>query len=236
MEDLVQHKMIRQLATELEIAHSQTFGQEKKEWQDQKSSLTLWQFLDAKDQQLQDQIKEKLMEKEKPTQKELRQAFEQLDDKYKKTDYFVEAIEIPTFSGKQAELEKIAEAISPNLSYEETLLEWQNKLPNLVIESYQLKSAEIQKEDIYSLSVGEILSEKAVGTVVKGYHENQYFYIFNKEGGQLLQFEEAPQFGKNAYINTRYKEKLATYQQATKVDLLEKDREKFFQNYQNKNS
>ena len=30
MEDLVQHKMIRQLATELEIAHSQTFGQEKK--------------------------------------------------------------------------------------------------------------------------------------------------------------------------------------------------------------
>ena len=235
-EDLVQHKMIKQLATELEIAHSQTFGQEKKEWQDQKSSLTLWQFLDAKDQQLQDQIKEKLMEKEKPTQKELRQAFEQLDDKYKKTDYFVEAIEIPTFSGKQAELEKIAEAISPNLSYEETLLEWQNKLPNLVIESYQLKSAEIQKEDIYSLSVGEILSEKAVGTVVKGYHENQYFYIFNKEGGQLLQFEEAPQFGKNAYINTRYKEKLATYQQATKVDLLEKDREKFFQNYQNKNS
>lgn len=176
------------------------------------------------------------MEKEKPTQKELRQAFEQLDDKYKKTDYFVEAIEIPTFSGKQAELEKIAEAISPNLSYEETLLEWQNKLPNLVIESYQLKSAEIQKEDIYSLSVGEILSGKAVGTVVKGYHENQYFYIFNKEGGQLLQFEEAPQFGKNAYINTRYKEKLATYQQATKVDLLEKDREKFFQNYQNKNS
>lgn len=234
--DLVQHKMIKQLATELEIAHSQTFGQEKKEWQDQKSSLTLWQFLDAKDQQLQDQIKEKLMEKEKPTQKELRQAFEQLDDKYKKTGYFVEAIEIPTFSGKQAELEKIAEAISPNLSYEETLLEWQNKLPNLVIESYQLKSAEIQKEDIYSLSVGEILSEKAVGTVVKGYHENQYFYIFNKEGGQLLQFEEAPQFGKNAYINTRYKEKLATYQQATKVDLLEKDREKFFQNYQNKNS
>ena len=63
-------------------------------------------ILDAKDQQLQDQIKEKLMEKEKPTQKELRQAFEQLDDKYKKTDYFVEAIEIPTFSGKQAELEK----------------------------------------------------------------------------------------------------------------------------------
>ena len=51
---------------------------------------------------------------------------------------------------------------------------------------------------------------------------------FNKEGGQLLQFEEAPQFGKNAYINTCYKEKLATYQQATKVDLLEKDREKFF--------
>lgn len=30
MEDLVQHKMIRQLATELEIAHSQTFGQEKR--------------------------------------------------------------------------------------------------------------------------------------------------------------------------------------------------------------
>lgn len=28
--DLVQHKMIKQLATELDIAHSQTFGQEKK--------------------------------------------------------------------------------------------------------------------------------------------------------------------------------------------------------------
>lgn len=123
------------------------------------------------------------MEKEKPTQKELRQAFEQLDDKYKKTDYFVEAIEIPTFSGKQAELEKIAEAISPNLSYEETLLEWQNKLPNLVIESYQLKSAEIQKEDIYSLSVGEILSEKAVGTVVKDTTKtNTFIFLIRKEG------------------------------------------------------
>ncbi|MFR2550485.1 MAG: hypothetical protein ACLS8D_00990 [Clostridioides difficile] len=100
------------------------------------------------------------MEKEKPTQKELRQAFEQLDDKYKKTDYFVEAIEIPNFSGKQAELEKIAEAISPNLSYEETLLEWQNKLPNLVIESYQLKSAEIQKRIFIRCLLGRFLVKK----------------------------------------------------------------------------
>ena len=104
-EDLVQHKMIKQLATELEIAHSQTFGQEKRMARP-KEQFNALAILDAKDQQLQDQIKEKLMEKEKPTQKELRQAFEQLDDKYKKTDYFVEAIEIPNFSGKQAELEK----------------------------------------------------------------------------------------------------------------------------------
>ncbi len=101
-EDLVQHKMIKQLATELEIAHSQTFGQKKKEWQDQKSSLTLWQFLDAKDQQLQDQIKEKLMEKEKANAKRIGGIpLSNWMINIKKTDYFVEAIEIPTFSGKQ---------------------------------------------------------------------------------------------------------------------------------------
>ena len=70
-------------------------------------------ILDAKDQQLQDQIKE-INGERKANAKELRQALS-MDDKYKKTDYFVEAIEIPNFSGKQAELEKIAEAIS-NLS------------------------------------------------------------------------------------------------------------------------
>ena len=69
-------------------------------------------------------------------------------------------------------------------------MEWQNKLPNLVIESYQLKSAEIQKEDIYSLSVGEILSEKAVGTVVKGYHENQYFYILIRKEGNFYSLKK----------------------------------------------
>ena len=59
--------MIKQLATELEIAHSQTFGQEKNgKTKEQFNALAI---LDAKDQQLQDQIKEKLMEKEKPTQK-----------------------------------------------------------------------------------------------------------------------------------------------------------------------
>ena len=67
--------MIKQLATELEIAHSQTFGQEKKNGKT-KEQFNALAILDAKDQQLQDQIKEKLMEKEKPTQK-LRQAFEQ---------------------------------------------------------------------------------------------------------------------------------------------------------------
>ena len=67
-EDLVQHKMIKQLATELEIAHSQTFGQEKRMARP-KEQFNALAILDAKDQQLQDQIKEKLMEKEKPTQK-----------------------------------------------------------------------------------------------------------------------------------------------------------------------
>ena len=55
---------------------------------------------------------------------------------------------------------------------------------------------------------------------------------FNKEGGQLLQFEEAPQFGKNAYINTRYKEKLAITSNQSR--LVGERQRKVFQNYQNK--
>ena len=69
--------------------------------------------------------------------------------------------------------------------------------------------------------------------MVKGYHENQYFYIFNKEGGQLLQFEEAPQFGKNAYINTRYKE-ISYVSTSNQSRLVGERQRKVFQNYQNK--
>ena len=74
-------------------------------------------------------------------------------------------------------------------------MEWQNKLPNLVIESYQLKSAEIQKEDIYSLSVGRFLV-KSCWYRGERIPRKPILLYFNKEGGQLLQFEEAPQFGK----------------------------------------
>ena len=103
---------------------------------------------------------------------------------------------------------------------------WQNKLPNLVIESYQLKSAEIQKRIFIRCLLGRFLV-KSCWYRGERIPRNQYFYIFNKEGGQLLQFEEAPQFGKMP-ISTHATKKLATYQQATKVDLLEKDKKSFF--------
>ena len=74
-------------------------------------------------------------------------------------------------------------------------MEWQNKLPNLVIESYQLKSAEIQKRIFIRCLLGRFLV-KSCWYRGERIPRNQYFYIFNKEGGQLLQFEEAPQFGK----------------------------------------
>ena len=106
-EDLVQHKMIKQLATELEIAHSQTFGQEKRmaRPKEQFNALAIFR---CKRSTITGPNKREINGERKANAKELRQAFEQLDDKYKKTDYFVEAIEIPNFSGKQAELEKIA--------------------------------------------------------------------------------------------------------------------------------
>ena len=74
--------MIKQLATELEIAHSQTFGQEKRmaRPKEQFNALAIFR---CKRSTITGPNKEKLM-REKPTQKELRQAFEQLDDKYKR--------------------------------------------------------------------------------------------------------------------------------------------------------
>ena len=67
-EDLVQHKMIKQLATELEIAHSQTFGQEKRmaRPKEQFNALAIFR---CKRSTITGPNKEKLMEKEKPTQK-----------------------------------------------------------------------------------------------------------------------------------------------------------------------
>ena len=56
---------------------------------------------------------------------------------------------------------------------------------------------------------------------------NQYFYIFNKEGGQLYSLKKHHNLAKMP-ISTHATKRNYTYQQATKVDLLEKDREKFF--------
>ena len=71
-EDLVQHKMIKQLATDRNSPLTNIWA--RKRMARPKEQFNALAILDAKDQQLQDQIKEKLMEKEKPTQKELRQA------------------------------------------------------------------------------------------------------------------------------------------------------------------
>lgn len=231
---LVRHRVVKETAVSLKVTEEKSFQEEQKAWENAKMNLSLGQYLAAQDEQLANKIKEAWLKETPPSEKQLAQAFESLENKYKETDYAVSAIEIPGYSGELAALQKIAQQIPAQLSLTECESWWQQQLPQQLVSALTLKSAEFQKDDVYSQSLGSFLSKEEPGTVVVG-DQQQFFYIVKVEGGQLLTVEEAPKLAENQYINELYKQRIAKGVKQAKVALPEKIEESFRTSYQTKN-
>lgn len=231
---LVRHRVVKETAVSLKVTEEKSFQEEQKAWENAKTNLSLGQYLAAQDEQLANKIKEAWLKETPPSEKQLAQAFESLENKYKETDYAVSAIEIPGYSGELATLQKIAQQIPAQLSLAECESWWQQQLPQQLVSALTLKSVEFQKDDVYSQSLGSFLSKEEPGTVVVG-DQQQFFYIVKVEGGQLLTVEEAPKLAENQYINELYKQRIAKGVKQAKVALPEKIEESFRTSYQTKN-
>lgn len=208
IENLVYHRAMLDFASEFNLIDDASFTYEKEEWNNSKNGLNLWQFLDAKDYQLSDLIKKELLKKYPPTADELEKAFDQLEDKYKRTDFMVEVIMMELDNPSLETMKQLAASIPESWNADEILEFWEETYPNYSVEYLKLDSQEIHKEDLHMMSISEALIDSSKRDIVEGYTESQVFFVINKEGGELLTLETAPRFGEVAYVNALFEEKL----------------------------
>lgn len=232
---LIRHHVIEEAAVSLNLIEKHSFKEEQQEWKQTGSNVSLGQYLAAQEAQLSDRIKKAWLQETPPNKQQLANAFDRLEDKYKQTDYEVSAIEIPGFKGTLAELQKIAQKIPPKLDASAAESWWQQQLPRQMVTLLSLKSSEFQKDDLYRQAAGAFLSGQKTGTVVAGDQKQQFFYIVQVKGGQLLTVEEAPKLAENQYINDLFEERIAEGQEKAKVSLSKKIAASFRTSYQNKN-
>lgn len=153
-------------------------------------------------------LMEKLLQNQlAPTEEQLRQAYEKLDDRYKHRDFFCTGWVIswpPT-----EDPEKTAETIRTVLrekgaqQAKEILTA---EVDGLLMEEFSLDTKTVHREDTQSIRTAELLFDVPAGECSPLVEESlpTLYYLEQKEGGGLLSFEEAPRLATNQYINDAF--------------------------------
>lgn len=204
--DLIYANTLREETSKYGISTEVDFLSAKKKWSTLNdkngTNLSLFDYINNTISNEENQLKEKLFEEKKPSEATLEKAYASLDDDYKREDFKLTGIEFKFIEGQTESILASLVNISSNTDNEDEIVENLSSLyPNCIIKSFSINSQEIQKEDLYNLSIAEVLFNKNKNELVEGIQEEQYFYILTKEGGNLLTYHQAPELGKNKYIN-----------------------------------
>ncbi|MGX7013978.1 hypothetical protein [Vagococcus silagei] len=155
-----------------------------------------------------------------PSEKDLYQAFNQLDKKYKTKPFEISGVEMNFFNENKMELISFFKQNGTS-TVEEIQSQFQAKYSDSVIKEWTLDSQNIQKEDTYQLALAEVLVNKVKGDLIEGLKEGQYFYIISKKGGGELTQQEAPDLAKNKYLNDQLDNKISTRMKTLKFETKE---------------
>lgn len=169
------------------------------------------------------QLMENLLQNElAPSEEQLRQAYEKLDDSYKHRDFSCTGYEI-RWMPKQ-DLDKTAEhicAVFMEKGPEQAKKLLDGQIEGLSITPFSLDTKTVHREDTPSIRLAELLFDVAAGECSPLTEEDlpTLYYIEQKEGGGLLSFEEAPRLATNQYINDAFEQFISTKTAEAKVVL-----------------
>jgi hypothetical protein len=167
-----------------------------------------------------DDLKTVLLKKElAPTEAQLRAAYDSLPNELKQAPWLVSG-DIFTWNGGPSPEEEIIEALGRGLNPEETVRKLAGSFPDLTREDFELNSTYVSKEDPYQRELMQLLESAASGSFVSGPQDRpELYYVTRKEGGGILDFEQAPRLGLSKWINDQFEIFLTKKIKAAKVKL-----------------
>ncbi len=152
-----------------------------------------------------DDLKAYLLKNElSPTQQQLQDAYDTLDESFKRRHYKCSGFRI-TLPDDSLSLPALEQQISSLLAQNQSM-EQIAQSTQLPFSPFSFDSTEIHREDTFSASLNEALFfvEKNEISSVQYEPEPTVYYISEKEGGGYHSFEELPRLGENKYINDAF--------------------------------
>jgi hypothetical protein len=165
-----------------------------------------------------DDLKTVLLRKElAPTEAQLRAAYESLPGELKQAPWSASGDLFTWDEGPSPEGE-IRAALRRGLGPEDAVRESAGGFPGLRREDFELQSNYISKEDPYERELADVLERAVPGSFVPGPRGRpELYHVTGKKGGGALSFEDAPQLGRNKWINDQFEIFLNKKVKAAKV-------------------
>lgn len=226
MEDLIRNKVIQQECITRGIVAPADFRELEQAMEEENAarqstaasggvvygteSYTLAQYNEYQMTMATDDLKAYLLENElAPTEQQLRDAYDSLDESFKRKDFTCEGWSIawPSTEDDEAAATLVAEALESTAPADlPTVLA--DQLPGVMVEEFTFDSTEVHREDSTAIERSDILFFTEPGECSSILYDAQptVYYVTEKDGGGYYAFEESSRLGENKYINDAFEQ------------------------------
>ena len=160
-----------------------------------------------------------------PTPEQLKASFNSLDDGLKTARLIITGVRFfwDEDAGSRGAIQsRLRQGIKNGEEPELLVKRLSDTIQGLSQEEMDFNSRYVSKEDPYDQELTYILEDAAIGDFVPGPQDRpELYYIIKKEGGHIMQFEEAPGLGMNKWINDQFEIFLDKKIKAAKITLFD---------------
>lgn len=239
MKDLVRDKIIQQECVKRGIIAPLDFLQLKSSFQDENESrketlenggfvygtqqYTLRQYSDYQMTLSEDELKSSLLSgSSSPSEQQLQQAFDSLDESFKRKDFTAKGYAFVWSTGSlETGQRTIQQALSQNIAPDELPDALSDTLPDLTVIPIDIDTAQRSKEDNFADTLTYDLFDMNCGdykaTVANGL--NTLYYLTEKDGGGYYTLQEAPGLAESKYVNDTFEQMIESQIEQCTVEL-----------------
>lgn len=226
MEDLVRSKVIQQECITRGIVAPADFRELEQAMEEENAarqstaasggvvygteSYTLAQYNEYQMTMAIDELKEHLLKNElEPTEQQLRDAYDSLDESFKRKDFTCAGWSIawPATADDEAAAALVAEALE-STAPADLAAALADRLPGVTVEEFTFDSTEVHREDSTAIERSDILFFTEPGECSSILYNAlpTVYYVTEKDGGGYYAFEESSRLGENKYINDAFEQ------------------------------
>lgn len=213
---LSKDKIIQQIAVSYKITAPLNFTEFEKAWRESNKksdneiaygpeNVRMYEYLQYLMTQTKDELKTYLAENVwTPTEEDLRNAFYSLDEEIRMTDFILSGYEF-TWEGEKSPAKDIEIAIKNGLSPQDAATSLLSEYPTLMCKELELDTSQIHKEDVPSAVKINHFTHAEQNSFIAPEGINECYYVIDLEGG-WLEYEDAPGYGYNKWVNDSFDE------------------------------